>query len=126
MILVFIIDSFVSNVDLLFGVWVLLFLLIIQFSAEISIDLQAQLFGFDLETSLYIHLQEYRRLLNEPMLSFSVRATASFERLRIFIAATSGACFMLSQYSVPSRTRSSMPHCFKNSAWVELVPPEVS
>ena len=34
MILVFIIDSFVSNVDLLFGVWVLLFLLIIQFFCE--------------------------------------------------------------------------------------------
>ena len=36
MILVFIIDSFVSNVDLLFGVWVLLFLLIIQFLTEIK------------------------------------------------------------------------------------------
>jgi hypothetical protein len=36
MILVFIIDSFVSNVDLLYGVWVLLFLLIVQLLTEIK------------------------------------------------------------------------------------------
>jgi hypothetical protein len=36
MILVFIIDSFVSNVDLLYGVWVLLFLLTVQLLTEIK------------------------------------------------------------------------------------------
>ena len=36
MILIFVIDSFVSNVDLLYGVWVLLFLLIVQLLTEIK------------------------------------------------------------------------------------------
>jgi len=36
MILIFGIDSFVSNIDLLYGVWVLLFLLIVQLLTEIK------------------------------------------------------------------------------------------
>jgi hypothetical protein len=36
MILIFVIDSFLSNIDLLYGVWVLLFLLIVQLLTEIK------------------------------------------------------------------------------------------